>query len=117
KFGPDAQLAAVTHHWGDYFTKAAQQVIDGTWKSDSTWGGLKEGMAVLEGVNPALPDDVKQLVKEKEAAIIAGTLTPFDAPVVTNEGKVILESGSMNDDGLNSMNYYVEGITGKLPTN
>ena len=24
KFGPNAQLAAVTHHWGDYYTARAQ---------------------------------------------------------------------------------------------
>lgn len=116
KFGPHAQLAAVTHHWGKYFTKEAQDVLNGTWKSDSTWGGLKEGMAALDAINPAVPEDVKKLVAEKKAAIIAGTLTPFDAPVVTNEGKTILASGSLDDKGLNQMNYYVEGITGKLPT-
>src|SRR3546814_9125107 len=42
KFGPNAQLAAVTHHWGKYFTKEAQDVLNGTWKSDSTWGGIKQ---------------------------------------------------------------------------
>ncbi|CAM5448498.1 BMP family ABC transporter substrate-binding protein [Eoetvoesiella caeni] len=116
KFGPHAQLAAVTHHWGKYFTKEAQDVLNGTWKADSTWGGLKEGMAALDAVNPAVPDDVKKLVEEKKAEIIAGKLTPFDGPVVTNEGKTILASGSMDDKGLNQMNYYVEGIAGKLPS-
>jgi len=116
KFGPHAQLAAVTHHWGAYFTKEAQDVLNGTWKSDSTWGGLKEGMAVIEGFNPALPEDVKKLVLEKRDAIIAGKLTPFDAPVVDNEGKTRLASGSLDDNGLNQMNYYVKGIAGKLPT-
>jgi len=116
KFGPHAQIAAVTHHWGKYFTKEAQDVINGTWKSDSTWGGLKEGMAVIEGFGPAVPDDVKKLVMEKRDEIIAGKLTPFDAPIVTNEGKTILAKGSLDDKGLNQMNYYVQGIVGKLPT-
>jgi simple sugar transport system substrate-binding protein len=116
KFGPHAQLIAVTHHWGDYFTKEARAVLDGTWKSDSTWGGIKDGMADVEGFGAAVPDDVKQLVAEKRAEIIAGTLAPFGGPFKDNEGNVRLESGVLDDAGLNKMNYYVEGVVGKLPT-
>lgn len=115
KFAPKAQLAAVTHHWGDYFTMAARQVLDGSWKADMTWGGLKADMARIEGFGPAVPDDVRALVEEKKREIIAGTLTPFDAPLKDNTGKVVLESGSLDDDALNRMNYYVEGVAGKLP--
>jgi simple sugar transport system substrate-binding protein len=116
KFGPKAQLAAVTHHWGKYFTKTAQAVLDGTWKPDSTWGGIKDDMVALEAFGPAVPDDVKKLVKEKQAEIVAGKITPFDAPVIDNEGKTRLASGSMNDDALNKMDFYVQGVAGKLPT-
>lgn len=116
KFGPKAQLAAVTHHWGKYFTQAAQQVLDGTWKSTSTWGGIKEGMAAIEGFGPAVPDDVKKLVAEKQAEIVAGTLAPFAAPITDNQGKVQLEAGVLDDAGLNKMNYYVQGVAGQLPT-
>lgn len=116
KFGPNAQLAAVTHHWGEYFTKEAKDVLNGTWKADSTWGGIKEGMAAIEGFGSAVPADVKQLVLDKQAEIVAGTLAPFAGPLKDNEGKVRLESGTMDDAGLNKMNYYVEGVAGKLPT-
>ena len=115
KFGPDAQLAAVTHHWGDYFTEQAQAVLDGTWKTSSTWGGLKSGMASLEAIGDMVPADVVALVKEKEAEIIAGTLAPFAGPIVDNEGKTQLESGVLDDNGLNKMNYYVQGVASKYP--
>lgn len=115
KFGPDAQLAAVTHHWGDYFTEQAQAVLDGTWETSSTWGGLAAGMAKLEAIGDMVPEDVKALVKEKEAEIIAGTFSPFTGPIVDNEGKTQLESGVLDDAGLNKMNYYVEGVASKYP--
>src|SRR3546814_18598304 len=70
KFGPNAQLAAVTHHWGKYFTKEAQDVLNGTWKSDSTWGGIKQGMAAIEGFGPAVPAYVKKLFLDKQAEIV-----------------------------------------------
>ena len=116
KTGPKAQIGAVTHHWGAYYTKAAQEVIDGKWKSTMVWGGIKDGMVKLEGMGPAVPADVKQLVQAKEKEIVAGTLTPFAGPVKDNEGKVRLEKGPMSDDALGKMDYYVEGVVGKLPS-
>ncbi len=115
KFGPKAQLAAVTHHWGDYFTRKAREVLDGKWQNDSTWGGLKSGMAALEGFGPEVPADVKEFVLAKQAEIEAGTLQPFAAPIKDNDGKVRLESGFLDDDALNRMDYYVEGVASKLP--
>ena len=50
KFGPKAQLAAVTHHWGDYYTARAQAVIDGKWTVAPVWGGIKDGFIKLEGL-------------------------------------------------------------------
>jgi basic membrane protein A and related proteins len=115
KFGPKAQLAAVTHHWGDYYTRAAQQVLDGTWKPTSVWGGMKDGFVKLEAINPSVPADVRQQVAAAEKDIVAGKLTPFDGPVRDNEGKLRLEKGSMSDDALSKMDFYVEGVAGKLP--
>ncbi len=115
KFGPHAQIAAVTHHWGAYYTQAAQQVIDGKWKSSNVWGGIKDGMVSLEGFGPTVPADVKQFVADKEKQIIAGTLTPFAGPLKDNEGKVRLENGPMNDTMLEKMDYFVDGVSGKLP--
>lgn len=115
KFGPKAQLAAVTHHWGAHYTKMAQQVIDGSWKPHSVWGGIKDGFVKLEAINPAVPADVKQLVASVEKDIVSGKLTPFDGPVTDNEGKVRHQKGPMSDDALNKMDFYVQGVAGKLP--
>src|SRR5690606_14067841 len=40
RIGPDAQLVAVTHQWGGYYTSRVRAVLDGTWKSASVWGGV-----------------------------------------------------------------------------
>jgi len=116
KFGPKAQIGAVTHHWGAYYTKAAQQVLDGTWKTSGVWGGIRDGMVKLEAIGAGVPADVKTLVANAEKDIVAGKLTPFDGPVKDNEGKVRHASGAMTDEQLNKMDFYVEGVAGKLPT-
>ncbi|MGK5061494.1 BMP family ABC transporter substrate-binding protein [Janthinobacterium sp. LB3P112] len=114
KYGPKAQLAAVTHHWGEYYTKQAQAVLDGTWKSGSTWGGIKDGMVKLEGINAAVPADVKQFVLAREKDLVAGKLNPFSAPIKDNDGKVRLEKGVLDDAALTKMDYFVEGVAGKV---
>ncbi|NML60423.1 BMP family ABC transporter substrate-binding protein [Massilia sp. RP-1-19] len=114
KFGPKSQLAAVTHHWGDYYTKQAKMVLDGTWKTSSTWGGIKDGMVKLEGISAAVPADVRKLVQEREKAMVAGTLNPFTGPIKDNAGKVRLATGTLDDAGLNKMDYFVEGVQGKV---
>lgn len=47
---------------------------------------------------------------------VAGTLKPFTGPIKDNEGKVILAKGAMSDEDLEKMDYYVEGVAGKLST-
>lgn len=115
KFGPKAQLAAVTNHWGAYYTQQAQMVLDGSWKTSSTWGGIKQGMVKLEAYNSVVPADVKQLIQAKEKEIVAGTLAPFTGPIADNSGKVRLAKGPMSDDDLNKMDYFVTGVEGKVP--
>lgn len=114
KYGPKAQLAAVTHHWGEYYTKQAQAVLDGTWKSSSTWGGIKDGMVKLEGINAAVPADVKQFVLVREKELVTGKLNPFSAPIKDNDGKVRLDKGVLDDAALTKMDYFVEGVAGKV---
>ncbi|MCK6428473.1 MAG: BMP family ABC transporter substrate-binding protein, partial [Burkholderiaceae bacterium] len=84
KFGPKAQVAAVSHHWGAYYTKVAQSVLDGTWKPSNIWGGMKDGMIKLEAIGPSVPKEVVDLVKAKEADIVAGKFHPFTGPIRTN---------------------------------
>ena len=114
KYGPKAQLAAVTHHWGAYYTKQAQAVIDGTWKTSSTWGGIKDGMVKLEGINSSVPAEVKQFVAAREKELVAGSLNPFTGPIKDNDGKVRLEKGVLDDAALSKMDYFVEGVAGKV---
>ena len=116
KYGPNAQLTAVTHHWGDYYTKVAQSVVDGKWQQDNVWGGIKDGMIKLAPFNKVVPPDVVAMVKKAEGEIAAGKLHPFTGPMQTNEGKEVLAAGkTITDAELSKMDYYVEGVVGKLP--
>jgi len=116
KYGPKAHLSATTHQWGAFYTKMANEVIAGTWKPVSVWGGLKEGMIKLAPINPAVPKDVVDMVTKAEKDIVAGTLHPFQGPLKDNAGKERVAAGkTMSDDELQKMDFYVAGVQGSLP--
>ncbi len=117
KFGPKAQVAAVTHHWGAYYTRVAQSVIDGRWTPSNLWGGMKDGMIKLEALHADVPADVKAEVERGGADIAAGKLHPFTGPIRTNAGKDVAGKGeTLSDEQLAKMDYYVDGVVGKVPT-
>jgi len=115
RFGPNAQLVAVTHHWGDYYTQRAQAVLDGTWAVAPVWGGMKDGFIRLQGLADNLPPELIELVKARQEDIRAGKFHPFTGPLKSNDGKEILATGTLTDAQLGAMNYYVEGVIGKVP--
>ena len=115
---PDAQIVAVTHQWGDYYTRRAQAVLDGSWKSGNLWGGVKEGMIRLEGFGPTVPPAVQKEVLARQKEIAAGRLHPFAAraDVLDNQGRKIIARGqTLSDEQILQMNWLVEGVQGKLP--
>lgn len=116
KFGPNAQIAAVTHHWGDYYVRRTREVLDGKWATGSVWMGMGDGAVRIEGLGKNVPQDVADLVAARAKEIAAGTFHPFTGPIATNEGKPVAAKGErLTDAQLNEMNYYVEGVLGKVP--
>lgn len=116
KFGPKAQLAAVTHHWGEYYTRTAQSVLDGSWKPGNLWGGMKDGMIKVEAFNASLPKEIVERVDAKAAAIKAGEFHPFTGPIRSNDGREVAAKGAvLTDEQLGKMDFYVEGVVGQVP--
>jgi basic membrane protein A len=116
KFGPKAQLTSILDTWGPYYIERVKAELDGTWKSGDTWGGLDSHMFAMAPYTN-MPDDVKKIAEDAQAAIIAGKLNPFKCPVLGQDGKPIeCKGGDHLDDGqILGMNFYVKGIDDKLP--
>src|SRR5262252_2560695 len=116
KFGPKAQLTAIVNNWAPYYEKRANEVLDGKWKSEDVWGGLKSEMVMMAPYTN-MPDDVKALAQKTEAAIKDGSLHPFKCPVVDQDGKTVECKGGthLDDTQILSMNFYVKGVDDKLP--
>ncbi len=117
KVAPDAQIAAVTHVWSDYYTARVKAVLDGSWKSGSVWGGVKEGMIRVDGFGSKVPQAVRDEVLARQADMAAGRLQPFAAraAIKDNEGRVAIAANTaLGDADILNMNWLVEGVVGKL---
>jgi basic membrane protein A len=115
-YGPKAELTANTVNWGVYYVKKVKDVLDGTWKSEDTKWGMKEGMIEVSPLNAAVPGDVARLFEDKKAAIKGGTFNPFTGPVKDNSDAVKVADGqAITENELWSLNWYVAGVEGKLP--
>jgi basic membrane protein A len=116
KFGPNTQLTSIIDNWAPYYIARVKAELDGTWKTEDTWGGLASKMVVMAPFTN-MPDDVKKLAEDTEAAIIAGKLFPFKCPVVGQDGKDVECKGGdhLADEQVLGMNFYVKGVDDKVP--
>ena len=118
KVGPDAQILAVTHEWGGYYTERTRAALAGTWKSRNTWGGVREGMVRVGDFGSKVPADVQQQVLAAQKAVGAGQLHPFSAATAAvrdNTGRVVIARGqTLSDAQILQMNWLVEGVQGQV---
>ena len=118
RVAPQAQIVAVTHEWGAYYTARARAVLGGTWKSGSLWGGVREGMVRVGDFGPRVPLVVQKEVLARQQDIAAGRLQPFFArkAVRDNQGQQVIAAGqALTDLQIQQMNWLVQGVQGKLP--
>lgn len=116
RFAPKAQLTAIVDNWDGYYIDRAKAVIEGTWASQDVWGGFDSGMVEMAPYNEALPEAVVAEAEALRKAILAGSLHPFHGPIRNQAGEtVVAEGATMTDAALLRMDWYVEGVQGKLP--
>ena len=116
-FGPNAHLASAVINWGPYYKKAVKEVLEGTWKTEQNWWGVKEGAIDLVSVSDKVPADVKEQVEKIKAGLKDGSFVIWKGPIVDQNGKEVLAKDQVADDKfLHSINWYVKGVEGKVPT-
>ena len=100
KFAPETHLTAIIDDWGPYYVKRVQAVIDGTWESKDTWGGMDTGMVAMASYSN-MPLSLATIAEELEALITANKFDPF--------------GGKFTDSELLGMSDYLPGIDAIKP--
>ncbi len=115
RFAPDAQIAAVTHHWGAHYTRVAQAVLDGRWSVRPVWGSMREGYVALSGLSSFLPRGWLADLEQRRKAIAEGRFKPFSGALSDNTGRQRQAQGDMADADIARMDWLVQGVVGSLP--
>jgi len=117
EYAPLPRVSSIIDNWAPYYIARTQAVIDGTWESVDTWDGIGPGMVGIGEITDAVPADVKAEAIAMRDAIAAGEYHPFTGPINKQDGSAWLADGEVADDGtLAGMNFYVEGLSGTIPS-
>lgn len=117
RIAPTMLLGGVVQSWEEFYTGRINAAMDGTWKSQSIWGGIPEHMVNLVDIRSDAPQSVQDDIQAAYNKMAAREFSPFTGPIVTNEGQTVVEAGkTAPDDVLLNMNWLVKGVVGKVPT-
>ncbi|GGL68313.1 BMP family ABC transporter substrate-binding protein [Wenxinia marina] len=115
-FKPTPRIASIIDNWAPYYIERIQALMDGTWESTHTWGGIGDGEVEIGEITDAVPAEVKAEAEQMIADIASGAYHPFTGPINKQDGTPWLAEGEVaTDEQLVSMDFYVEGMTGEIP--
>jgi simple sugar transport system substrate-binding protein len=115
-FGPNAHLGSAIINWAPYYIKATRDVLEGTWKTETTWWGVKEGAIDLVSISDKVPADIRAKIDTIKAGLKDGSYHIWKGPILGQDGKEVLKDGEVADDKfLHGINFYIKGVEGKVP--
>jgi simple sugar transport system substrate-binding protein len=105
------QLTAIENIWGPYYISRAKAMLEGTWKSDDAWWGMKEGAIVIAPYNKAMPDNVRAAADKVIAGWKDGGYDVFTGEMKDQTGNVRVPKGEkLKDADALVMDWYVQGV-------
>ena len=123
-FAPKAQLFSSVNNWTPYYITKIQQILDGKWSTGDgpkhwagdTWLGMADDYLTLSPFEN-MPADVAKAAAKAAADIKSGKNKIFTGPIKDNSGTVRVPAGKTLSDGelFTTLDYYVDGIKGKIP--
>ena len=123
-FAPKAQLFSSLNNWGPYYVSQIQALMDGSWTTGdgpdhwagNTWAGMADDFLVLTTFEN-MPADVATAAQKAADDIKSGANKIFTGPSRDNTGVEKVPAGKTLNDGelFTTLDYYVEGVVGKIP--
>jgi basic membrane protein A len=109
-FAPDYVLTSIINNWGDYYIQRTNAVLDGTWVSTNTFGGVDVNMVVM-GAFKNMSAQLKRSAKATTEAIAIGGLHPFAGPIIKKDGTEVIAKGEkLSLEALLGMDWYIQGV-------
>ena len=110
---PKGWITGIGFDWTAFLTQIAKRVMAGQFRGEAVYQGLGQ-MVVVAPFGASVPADVQAAVN-KAAAEVAKGFNPFTGPLTNNRGGLALPPGAtVGADQMGRMNWYVEGVVGKV---
>ncbi|HEY4202985.1 MAG TPA: BMP family ABC transporter substrate-binding protein [Devosiaceae bacterium] len=114
QFAPSMCKTSSLDLWGSFYTQRTQAVVEGTWKPEDTYWGIKEGALDIAEIKN-VPDDVKAAAEKVKQGWIDGTYNCYAGPIKDQQGNEKCAAGAeLSDADILGMNWLVEGVDGTL---
>jgi basic membrane protein A len=117
---PNGWLTGAIWNWGPMYSDIVKTIVAGTWKGSKYDGqyrvGFEDPTIQLAPFGKAVPAAVRKEIEAKEQAMRDGTFKPFTGPISDQSGKVRIAGASPDRTTLESTNYLVQGVVGKIPS-
>jgi basic membrane lipoprotein Med (substrate-binding protein (PBP1-ABC) superfamily) len=124
KMNSDGQvnLAMPVWDWGVYYEKIIRSVLTGSFRNEEEERALNYYYGMKEGVvdvllSKSLPSGVQKLALVLKSAIVHDLCYPFFGPLVTQEGKTVLDSisSTIPVEQVISMDWLLDNVVGEIP--
>jgi basic membrane protein A len=118
EFAPKGWINGIDFEWGDLFTKNANDVIAGNWKSEAVLGDLASGMATTASWGKNVPSNVQQLVAAKKKDFLSNTAHVWQGPIYDQQGSLRVKSDELANaqaeaEFINNCNWLAQGVIGQ----
>jgi simple sugar transport system substrate-binding protein len=114
---PKGYLTGAEWNWQKVYSAYIEKVMKGEKWEHLVRGGFKEGFVKMSPYGAAVSEEAKKKADEAKAKFTEGTMVVYQGPLKDNAGKEIIAAGAkqtQTDIALESMNYLVEGVRGKV---
>jgi basic membrane protein A and related proteins len=117
KLAPQAYLTGAEWNWTTAYKTIIDAARSGAPHPNFVRGGLKDGFVKTSAYGSSVPEAARKNADAVKAQMMKGAFDIFKGELKDNTGKVVIGGGKMfkqTDLELESMNYLVEGVIGKV---
>ena len=117
KLAPQAYLTGAEWNWVTAYTTIIDAARSGKPHPNFVRGGLKDGFVKSSPYGSMVTEGARKNADAIRARMMAGSFDIFAGELKDNTGKVVIAKGTtlkQTDVTLESMNYLVEGVIGKV---
>jgi basic membrane protein A and related proteins len=112
----DTVLTSPVWNWGIKYIDIVQRIMDGTYSTESYWGGMNDNVVALAPFSPQVPEDVRVRIEDRQQALLTGEWDVFCGPIRGANNNLVVEEGKcLTDEEMLSMDYFLEGVVGEAP--